>query len=193
MTLPIGTTLFHDGDPCESFLLVVDGVVRVQKTSETGREIVLYRVEAGESCILTTATLLGATRYTATGIAETTLHGAIVPRRLFHELLGASDSFRRFVFDSYAARMADLMLLIEEVAFGRIDIRLARLLLEKATGQTTIEATHHDLATELGTAREVVSRQLKHFEHRGWVSCARGHLEILARADLRDLAEERKI
>lgn len=193
VTLPAGTPLFRSGDLCENFMLVVDGQVRVQKVAATGREIVLYRVESGQSCILTTACLVNAERYTAEGLTETDIDAVVIPRSLFHTLLGRSEGFRRFVFGAYATRLADLLCLIEEVAFGRIDMRLAAFLLDHAGADGTLKVTHQELAIELGTAREVVSRQLKDFERRGWVALGRGQIALTGPNALRMLATKQAV
>lgn len=180
--IPAGTVLFQDGSECSAYVLVIDGSIRVQKVSEGGREIVLYRVEAGQSCVLTTNCLIAREDYAAEGIAETDVRALVVPAATFRALLGKSEAFRDFVFAAYASRIADLLMLIEEVAFGRIDVRLAGWLRTRAVapdgGSREIRATHQDIATELGTAREVISRQLKEFERRGWVMLHRGRIEI---------------
>jgi CRP/FNR family transcriptional regulator len=186
--LPAGSVLFADGGACQGFLLLLDGCVRVQKVAETGREIVLYRVEPGQTCVLTTNCLLADDRYGAEGIAETPLRGLMLAPSAFESLLARSAVFRRFVFSAYGSRISDLLMLIEEVAFGRIDVRLSHLLATRADGLGVVCATHHDLAVELGTAREVVSRQLKDFERRGWVTLARGRLRVDDRAALRGLS-----
>jgi CRP/FNR family transcriptional regulator len=178
--VPPGTVLFSEGAECQAYVLVLDGSVRVHKVSETGREIVLYRVERGQTCVLTTACLMTSSEYGAEGVAETPVRAAVLSAAAFQALLDASPIFRRFVFRVYAGRIADLLLLIEEVAFGRVDMRLAQILLAHARrdGGATVTATHQTLATELGTAREVISRQLKDFERRGWVALSRGRIEL---------------
>lgn len=186
--LPAGTTVFADGDACQAFLLVLEGCVRVQKVAETGREIVLYRVEPGQTCVLTTTCLLSQGVYGAEGVTETAVAGMALPPAAFQELMATSAAFRAFVFAAYATRVSDLLLLIEEVAFGRIDQRLAAVLLERAGTGDAVAATHHDLAVELGTAREVVSRQLKDFERRGLVALARGRVTLRDRAGVSALA-----
>ncbi|MGE5517306.1 MAG: Crp/Fnr family transcriptional regulator [Bacteroidota bacterium] len=185
VAIPAGTVLFQDGSECSTYVLVIDGSIRVQKVSEGGREIVLYRVEAGQSCVLTTNCLIAREDYAAEGVAETEVRALVVPATTFRTLLGKSEPFRDFVFAAYASRIADLLMLIEEVAFGRIDVRLAGWL---RTRTDEIRATHQDIATELGTAREVVSRQLKEFERRGWVMLHRGRIEIKDRNGLASLA-----
>lgn len=189
VAIPPGTVLFQDGTECVNYVLVLDGSIRVQKVAENGREIVLYRVEAGQSCVLTTNCLIARDDYSAEGIAETEVKALVLPAATFRSLLARSDAFRDFVFSAYASRIADLLMLIEEVAFGRIDVRLAAWLRQHADGGAEIKATHQDIATELGTAREVVSRQLKEFERRGWVALHRGRVEIKNSAGLASLSE----
>jgi CRP/FNR family transcriptional regulator len=190
-TVPKDTVIFGPGKAPENLLLLLDGTVRVQQTSDTGREVFLYRVSAGESCVLTTACLLAYEDYSAEGLAETDLRAVLVPRRTFDELIAHSAEFRRFVFTAYSRRITDLFTVIEEIAFRRVDVRLAQKLLQMAGRDGTVRATHQDLALELGTAREVISRQLQEFQRRGWVEPGRGFVRITAPAGLRRLAEER--
>ncbi|MGE5477977.1 MAG: Crp/Fnr family transcriptional regulator [Bacteroidales bacterium] len=187
VSIPAGTVLFQDGSECSAYVLVIDGSIRVQKVSEGGREIVLYRVETGQSCVLTTNCLIAHEDYAAEGIAETEVRALVVPAATFRTLLGKSEAFRDFVFAAYASRIADLLMLIEEVAFGRIDVRLAGWLRSRAAPHEEIRATHQDIATELGTAREVISRQLKEFERRGWLSLYRGRIQVKDRDGLGSL------
>lgn len=186
---PEGAVVFRPGSVCEQYLLVTEGSVRVQQTSSSGREIVLYRVQTGESCVLTTSCLLGGNRYGAEGICETTVQGIAIPAPRFMEGIESSPGFRRFVFQGYGHRIAELMTLIDEVAFGRLNVRLAQRLLELAHGQDALHCTHQDLAVELGSAREVVSRALKDFERQGWVHLSRGQIDLLDRPALERLAK----
>ena len=188
VTIPPGTAVFHAGDACRNFLFVLDGWVRVEKLGENGREIVLYRVGRGETCLLTTSCLIARERYPAEGVTETEVRAVALPDELFNEALALSPEFRGFVFASFGARLTELMALIEAITFGRGDARLARRLLESGTPSGEVVATHQELAAELGTAREVVSRFLKEFERRGYVRLARGRIEITDRAALETLA-----
>jgi CRP/FNR family transcriptional regulator len=174
-TVPAGTALFSPGDPCTGFPLVIDGVVRVGKTTPHGREILLYRVESGESCILSSGCLLGHNQYSANGVAETEVTLFHIPAHLFQELLLAVPAFREFVFGMLGARLAEVMELVEEVAFHRVDERLARLLIHRGP---VLNASHQAIADELGSAREVVSRLLGSFEHRGWVQLGRERVTV---------------
>lgn len=189
VNLPQGAMVFLEGAECSSYLLVLQGSVRVQKLSESGREIVLYRVEQGQSCVLTTSCLLAAENYSAEAITETPVQAIAIPNALFQELLATSREFRAFVFATYAERLTGLLLLIDAIAFGRMDARLAALLMALAAKDGDISKTHQELARELGTAREVVSRLLKEFERRGWLSLGRGRVLLCDQGALQQLAD----
>lgn len=187
--VPCGARIFGPGQAPDNLLLLLEGTVRVQQLAESGREIVLYRVNAGESCVLTTACLLAYEDYSAEGIAETDLKAVAIPRGSFERLIAESRTFRRFVFQAYSRRITDLCLIIEEVAFGRVDARLADRLLALAKGAPNLRVTHAELAAELGTAREVISRQLQEFQRRGWVRSGRGEIALRDTVALSTLAE----
>lgn len=187
--VPAGTVIFGPGKAPENLLLLLDGVVRVQQVSDSGREVVLYRVHAHESCVLTTACLLAYEDYSAEGVAETDVSAVAVPKAVFEDMIARSGVFRRFVFAAYSRRITDLFQVIEEIAFRRVDIRLAQKLLDLKREFGVLELTHQQLATELGTAREVVSRQLQEFQRRGWVAASRGRIEIRDGAALRAFAD----
>lgn len=186
--LPAGTRIFGPGQAPEAYLLLIEGTVRVQQVSDTGREIVLYRVSAGESCALTTACLMGYEEYQAEGVAETDVEAVAIPRATFDDLIASSPEFRRFVFTAFSMRVTNLFRIIEEVAFSRVDVRLAQRLLELSGPSGHIELTHQQLAAEIGTAREVISRQLNEFQRRGWISTSRGVIDIANGDGLRKLA-----
>ena len=187
--VPAKTTIFGPGKSPQNMLFLLDGTVRVQQSSDSGHEIVLYRIHAGESCVLTTACLLAYEDYSAEGISETEISAAAIPRKVFDELIATSDGFRNFVFAAFSKRITNLFLMIDEVAFQRLDVRLAHKLVELAAGADTIAATHQNLAAELGTAREVISRQLQEFQRRGWIEQSRGKIAILQRKGLENLAQ----
>lgn len=188
--LPAGHTVFYPGSPCDNYVLVVEGGIRTQLIAENGREVVLYYVRAGDSCVLTTSCLLGNQRYPAEGVTEQAVSAFVMGHRDFQRALDRSSIFRRFVFDNFARRLATVIGRMEEVVFDPIDRRLARMLL--ASNTLRVAATHHDLAVKLGTVREVVSRNLKRFEHYGWVSLARGAIDIVDREALQRLAALRE-
>ncbi len=178
VNVPAGQVIFGPGHPPEHFLLLLSGTVRVHQMSENGHDIVLYRVEAGQSCVLTTACLLAHEDYMAEGVADTAVSAVALPRSVFDDLMSQSAEFRTFVFMAYSKRITDLLHVIDEVAFGRIDVRLAQRLAALADADGEIRATHQQLSTELGTAREVVSRQLQEFQRRGWIAQGRGAIRL---------------
>lgn len=183
---PIGTIGYREGGACGAYVMRLAGQSRVYKMSASGREILLYRVAAGETCVITTTCLLGNSNYPASTIVEEPIRDVIIPAAAFNQLMIDSAIFRRFVMTNYGALISDLIVLLDEVAFHSLDARLAKLLLDANT--TTISRTHQLMADELGTAREVVSRQLKRFEQKSWVALGRGHVEISNRAALEKLA-----
>lgn len=185
--LPADTIIFGPGKSPDHLLLLLQGTVRVQQLAESGREVVLYRATAGESCVLTTACMLAYEDHAAEGVAETEVVAAAIPRGVFDDLVASSKEFRNFVFRAYSRRISDLFHVIEDIAFRRMDIRLAQKIIERAdTG--VLKATHAQLAAELGTAREVISRQLAEFQRRGWIAQSRGAVEILDCDGLRALS-----
>ncbi|MGC9216524.1 Crp/Fnr family transcriptional regulator [Acidithiobacillus sp.] len=182
--------VFRAGEICSRFFLVIDGQVRVQQASSQGRELVLYRIGPGESCILTTACLFGRVRYPASGITESKVEAISLTAPSFYQAIEASAGFRQFVFQSYGRRLIDMLMVIEDIVFTRLDVRLARKLVELSEGGPLVLITHHALAVELGSAREVVSRALKEFEMRAWVRRAQGRIELLDRNALESLARQ---
>ncbi|OGS92635.1 MAG: transcriptional regulator [Gallionellales bacterium GWA2_60_18] len=186
MRPPTGATLFDENQPCRGFPLLLSGSIRVIKAAPSGRELQLYRVKPGESCILTSGCLLGHTRYQARGLAEAELEMVFLPANAFYELLGKHEAFRNYVFNLFSERLTDLMQLVSAVAFQKLDQRLAKLLIGKSS---PIRATHQALADELGSAREMVSRLLKGFAEHGWVELGREQIEVVDPAALKEFAE----
>lgn len=182
---PIGTIGYREGAACNAYVLRLAGQSRVYKMSSSGREILLYRVGAGETCVLTTTCLLGRSDYPASTIVEEPIRDIIIPAASFHQLMIDSAVFRRFVMENYGALISDLIVLLDEVAFHSLDARLAKLLLDSLGDN--LSRTHQQIADELGTAREVVSRQLKRFELKHWVTLKRGQIEILDRNALENM------
>lgn len=182
---PTGYVLFDLDSACTMFLLPFEGSIRVIKPTLSGREILLYRLEPGDSCVLTASCLLGHSSYSARGVVEADLIGYAVSQALFQRLLAESALFREFIFRYFAERVSDLMQLVEEVAFGGMDQRLANYLLERGP---RVEATHQMIADELGTVREVISRRLKQLEARGFVRLERGQVVVLDDPSIRRLA-----
>jgi CRP/FNR family transcriptional regulator, anaerobic regulatory protein len=186
--IPAGSGVFASGDHCERFPLVLDGTIRVRKVAPDGKEITLYRVGPGESCILTSSCLIGAADYTAGAIAETAVRLLALPQPVFQRLLAGNAAFRGEVFRDFARRMTEMMTLIDAVAFQRLDQRLADRLLGHGA---ELRISHQQLAQELGSVREIVSRLLGDFAARGYIRLGRGRIELLDAAGLRSVAAGR--
>ena len=188
ISLPVDAVAFRQGDSCANYLLVIEGSIKVLARSESGREIVLYRVKRGGSCVLTTSCLLSHSHYPAEGITETPVRALAIPATAFHQGLEESAKFRQFVFEAYGQRLAEIIALVQEISFSQINRRLARYLLQHAS-ENELKITHQDLATELGSAREVISRQLKEFERQGWLEQQRGKIIIIEPDNLLTLSQ----
>ncbi|MDP2784912.1 MAG: Crp/Fnr family transcriptional regulator [Sulfurimicrobium sp.] len=182
---PAGTVLFESSSPCQAFPMPLTGSVRVTRAGANGRELQLYRVAPGESCIITSSCLLGHNAYPARGVAEGSLSAVVVPRALFSLLIEQHPPFRAYIFNLFGERLADLMQLVEEVAFRKLDQRLAALLLSKGEN---IHATHQGLADELGSVREIISRLLKNFQDQGMLELGREQIRVLDAKALRSIA-----
>ncbi len=176
LQLPAGTLVFDENQPCQGFPLLLSGSVRIIKTSSNGRELQLYRVVSGECCILTSSCLLGYTHYNARGIAELDTTMIVLSPAMFEKLLSIHKPFRDHIFGQFSERLTELMQLVSEVAFQKLDQRLAALLTHKPS---PIKTTHQALADELGSVREIVSRLLKNLAEQGWIKLGRERIEIV--------------
>lgn len=190
MDVPAGTVLFSPGDAVKGYVIVLQGRVSVSLTGASGREMLLYAVEPGQSCIQSTLGLMGGDDYTAEAITDEDSRVVLMPKPLFLRLLDDSQSFRALVFTAFAGRMQTMMHLLEKIAFLRVECRLAAFLLERAAPDGQLNATHQELATAVGSAREVISRRLDAWSRRGWVVTTRGHVEITDIESLKALADE---
>ncbi len=186
-TVPRGNVLFQPGDPAQGFVVVISGRIEVYLTGASGREILLYAVEPGQSCVQTTLGLMGDEPYAGEAITATEARVVMIPKPLFQRLMNEDAGFRAFVFTSFARRMQDVTRLLERVAFGRIESRLALALLDLAEGNL-VTATQAELAARIGSAREVVTRRLDAFARAGWVATDRGTVRLLDLPALRQVA-----
>lgn len=123
---PIGTVGYREGDSCTAYVMRLAGQSRVYKTSSSGREILLYRVAAGETCVITTTCLLGNSDYPASTIVEQPIRDVIIPAIAFNQLMIDSKVFCTFVMTNYGALISDLIVLLDEVAFHSLDARAVR-------------------------------------------------------------------
>jgi CRP/FNR family transcriptional regulator len=190
VSAPAGSPLFHEGQPCSGLYVLTRGAVRVSKVSEDGRELLLYHVRPGELCVLTISCLLGGGACPAQGLTCGDFHGVMIPHPLFLTLMDRVPAFRSTVFRHLGKRSSELMRLVEEVAFQRLDRRLAMLLVRESEHQRcpTVPLTHQELAERLGTSREIVSRILGSFELQGLVELGRRQIQLLDSRALLEIA-----
>jgi CRP/FNR family transcriptional regulator, anaerobic regulatory protein len=184
LVVPSGTVVFDETSPCRGFPMIVEGEVKVSRSSGDGRFLELYRVVPGELCLVSSACLFGHSVMTAHGITTRPTRILLIPPTVFEQWLDTA-AFRNEVLGLFAARMTDLTCLVDAVAFHRLDSRLAAALLGR--GQI-LNITHQSLADELGTVREIISRLLRRFEREGWIKNTREHIEISDSHALRHLA-----
>lgn len=187
VSLHKGSVLFRYGDAAQGFPVVLDGRIEVFLTGPTGREILLYAVEPGQSCVQTTLGLMGDEDYAAEAVTATDCKLVLIPRSLFATLMDRDQGFRRYVLTTFARRMQEVTRLLERVAFGRIEVRLAATLLDLAQSGE-VHATQAELAARIGSAREVVARQLEAFTRAGWIARDRGEVHLRDPGALRRLA-----
>ena len=177
--IPVGHDVFVEGDRVNGIALLISGVVRVYKIGETGREITLYRFGTGQSCILSANAILNQKAFPAIATVEQEAEAVLIPADTFREWVRRYDLWRDFVFDLLSQRLSTVMAVVEEVAFRRMDARLASFLLDQARVQNPMRFTHQQVASELGTSREVISRLLEDFAERGLIRSSRGEIEVL--------------
>ena len=177
--VPVGHDVFVEGDRVDAIALLISGVVRVYKIGETGREITLYRFGLGESCILTANAILSRQSFPAIATVEKEAEAVMIPSDTFRDWVKRYDPWREFVFELLSQRLASVMSIVDEVAFRRMDVRVAGLLLERSQRGNPIKITHQEIAAELGSSREVISRLLEDFSERGLVTVRRGEVEVV--------------
>ncbi|HSB88592.1 MAG TPA: Crp/Fnr family transcriptional regulator [Anaerolineales bacterium] len=177
--IPAGKDVFVEGDRVHAIALLVSGVVRVYQIGETGREITLYRFGLGQSCILTANAILNHQTFPAIATVEQDAEAVMVPADAFREWVRRYDLWRSFLFDLLSQRLVSVMAVVEEVAFRRMDARLAAFLLERSRLAGPLRLTHQEVAAELGSAREVVSRILEDFAAQGLIRVSRGLIEVV--------------
>lgn len=183
---PCGAQLFGIGADCPGFAMLTAGTIRVVRPLETGRSILLYRVRPGESCIVSIASLLGDTPCIGRAIAEDEIQGVLASPELFRDLIEHVPRFRSHVFEALSSRLGDVIQLLERVTTQSLHQRVAAWLLEQRAPMCT---THGEIADELGTVREVVSRILGDFDRQGLVRLARGSIEVLNASGLEEITK----
>lgn len=183
--IPAGQDVFLEGDRVDAIALLISGVVRVYKIGESGREITLYRFGNGQSCILTANAILSRQTFPALATVERDAEAIMVPAEVFRAWIARYEPWRDFVFELLSRRLASVIEVVDEVAFRRMDGRVASLLLDRLQQTNPIHLTHQEIAAELGTSREVISRLLEDFTERGLIQLARGQIQVLDEPGLR--------
>lgn len=175
-----GKILMNEGMACNGAIFVLEGSIRIYKVSEEGKEITLYRVEKGQTCIMTVSCILANVDYQAIAEVEEDVSLLMIPSDIFLMLFSSSIPIQQFVFGTLSTRMTEVMMIVEEVAFKSMNTRISSFLLEQVEKQNTktIKITHEKIALELGTAREVVSRVLMDFQKKGAVEISRGQIKL---------------
>jgi len=177
---PPGTTLFSGNTSCNNFMLILDGSIRIYQTAEDGREKTLYRVEAGDLCILSLNSLLKNKSFNAIAISESSVKALVISSECFKLLINESETFRDYVLSTLTERLCETIYIIQDTAFNHLNMRLACMLgslFERNRG-ALLKITHQKIAHELGTTREVISRILKDFEKQNCIKLSRGQIEL---------------
>lgn len=186
--IPANRDVFVEGDQANAIALLLSGVVRVYKIGETGREITLYRFGSGQSCVLTANAILSQQTFPALATVEEDAEAIMIPAETFREWIGRSEVWRNFVFELMAQRLSSMLAVVDEIAFRRLDSRLADFLDERRRLQNPIRVTHQEIAADLGSSREVISRVLADFAALGLVRLGRGTIEVVDGKRLADRA-----
>ena len=177
--IPSGRDIFVEGDEVDGIALMMSGVVRVYKLGETGREITLYRFGEGESCVITANAILNQQGFPAIAQVEQDAEAVMIPAEVFSNWVKQYDPWRDFVFGLVSDRLVSVMEIVDQVAFHRMDRRVASFLLNRSKLQNPILITHQEIANEIGSSREVISRLLEDFSNRELVRLSRGEIQIL--------------
>lgn len=182
--IPAGRVVFQEGEPCGLVAFLLKGVIRVSKVGKSGKEIYLYRVREGEACILMISSVLAGIEYPATATVEEDVEAILLPISVFKRWMAQNEPMQQFVYRTLSQRLVTVMTIIEEIVFHKMDERVAEFLIEMKGEENLLTITHDAIAMELGTAREVISRIMKEFQLKGWVSLSRGKINILNRVAL---------
>lgn len=176
---PRSTFVSMEGDSCNYFPIIKSGIIRVYKISASGQEMTLYRIKRGESCILTISCLLSNNHFPAVASVEEDCEVILIPAKTITEWMGKFDLWNEYVYDYLAKVLINVISLLEDITFKRVDIRIAEYLVKAFLSKgKIIKSTHQEIASDLGTAREVVSRILKDFEKQKLIAVKRGQLII---------------
>jgi CRP/FNR family transcriptional regulator len=182
-----GTTMLWDGDTCEYATFVYKGEVRVHKANKNGRVVNLYKVLPGEACILTITSALSSQPYPASAEALKDTSLLLIHKHDLKEWLSEYPQLQEVVYQHTAKRFISMMALFDDLLFKKIDERVIEFLLDRLTeDENSIAITHDEMAIELGTVREVISRILKSLEKAKILSLSRGKIQLINRLALEE-------
>lgn len=187
--IPAGRDVFVVRDRANAIALLIKGVVRVYIIGETGREITLYRFGSGESCVLTANAILNEQEFPAIALVEEKTKAVMIPEEKFREWIRLYDVWREYLFNLFSLRLYSMITIINEVVFQRMDQRIATYLYKQGSNNNPVTATHQEIAYELGSSREVISRLIESFQDNGYITARRGEVEILDFTALRQLSD----
>jgi CRP/FNR family transcriptional regulator, anaerobic regulatory protein len=189
-----GSYFYREGDYCAQFALIGKGNIRVFRATPAGRQITLYHLHEGQTCLVNMLCAFLHQPTPASAQAESSVDALLVPANVFRHWVKTAEVVTDHVFRLMSSRVVEVMTLVEEVAFRKMDRRIAALLLNHSDSPEmecrTVLMTHEDIAAELGTAREVVSRVLKDLEHQGAIEMERGQLQLRDCQILRELIRQ---
>lgn len=189
--IPKGTLIFDEGDECSGVAFILNGSIRVTKVGKNGREIMLYQIKRGDSCILTISSILSSISFPATAIVEEDAEVIFLTSQQFKAMMSTNIGLQEYVFKLLSNRLLDIMMLVDEIIFHKVDERVIEYLLKNTQDSSeTIKVTHEALAAQLGTAREVISRNLKGLEKEGSIKLLRGRIKVLDRMKLEEKLSE---
>ena len=183
-------SMVHGAEECLGLIVVQSGRLRAYLLSEEGREVTIFRVEEGESCVLSASCVISQITFDTHLTAEEDTRLLVLPAGVFQQLTQENIYIRCFLFEMATERFSEVMWVMQQILFLGFDRRLALLLAEhvRASGQTTLRRTHEELARDLGSAREVVTRMLRRFADEGLVELRRGAVEVKDFAGLERIA-----
>ena len=183
-----GTVAFFEGRPCRHLVAVGAGAINTFKVADSGREIALVHVGDGRMSPVNIISVLFDRPAIASARVDTAAEAVLIPSSIVRAWVATIDPIRIALMETMATGLAELMSLVEVVAFQTIDSRLTDLLLRRFAERCVISATHEKIAAELGTTREVVSRLLKRYERAGTIRISRSRLELIDASILHRLA-----
>jgi len=185
-----GQTICHQGDQCSQLAIIISGVIRVFKVGENGREITLYRILPGDSCVLSASCIISQKPFPAIARVEEDTVAISIPTSKVRSWVSSHEAWREYVFSLFSSKLSEVITRIDDIAFRRMDQRVAQYLLQSNQPLKNIQLTHQQIADDLGSAREVISRILKDFEHNQWIQLTRGRISIDDPVNLEQLGKK---